>query len=70
MEANKYAFQTTAHLRDDYSNNSHYYTCDGEGSGMNKIDKLGDGSYCPNSQSTIDTNKPFKFKLELEEKDG
>ena len=70
MEANKYAFQTTAHLCDNYSDVGHYFTCDGEGSSINTIDQLGHGGYGPNSHDTIDTTKTFSVQVDLEEKDG
>ena len=74
MEANKYAWRTTAHKCTSSQDSLDYYyysKCDGAGKCV--TDVLLDapqGAYAPGSTSGIDTNLPFHVKQEFHETDN
>lgn len=73
MEANKYAFQTTAHSC-TYAGNGHYSTCDTGGhcvqNSVQWFNHRGVNAFGPGSQNTIDTNRPFTFRVDFHENNG
>ena len=71
MEANKYAFQTTAHSCGPPSDKGHYTECDGSSPAhKNSVVELDSNGYGPGDQYTIDTTKEFHVKISLAEADG
>ena len=71
MKANKHGWETAVHTCDEPDENGHYDDCDGDDDmylRMNSKTWL-KGKLGPDSE-TIDTNKPFHIRIDLEEKDG
>lgn len=73
MEANKYAFQTTAHSC-TYADNGHYSDCDHGGhcvqNSADIFNHQGQNAYGPGNWYTIDTTQPFNFKIDFNEDNG
>ena len=74
MEANQYAFHTTAHKCDAPDMFGNYHSCDSAGTcTSNMLDNVSSGphpDYMPGSTSGINTDQEFHVKIDFHEADG
>ena len=67
MEANQYAWHSTAHKCDDPTDKGHYNNCDRGGSCFQIAKQKLDGIYGPGTQYPINTLQPFHVKISFKE---